>query len=200
VDLIDFADETALAGFDWMNRPPHTTCKGGLHIRTAPDTDFWQRTHYGFRRDSGHFLHRGVRGDFTLETQVSFEPTAQYDQCGVMVRVDGGNWIKASVEFEDAAIGRLGSVVTSGGYSDWASQDIASSIGRVEWRMSRRGDDFLVEARLPAATWQQLRVCHLHEAGETLLAGLYACSPTGAGFACTFESLRIGPCTWPAHN
>jgi regulation of enolase protein 1 (concanavalin A-like superfamily) len=27
-----------------------------LRIRTDPGTDFWQRTHYAFEADNGHFL------------------------------------------------------------------------------------------------------------------------------------------------
>ena len=44
--------------------PPEWRASGGLHVVTGARTDFWQRTHYGFRRDDGHVYHLVVAGDF----------------------------------------------------------------------------------------------------------------------------------------
>ena len=44
----------------------------GLVVAPAANTDFWQRTHYGFRVDRGPCLLAPVRGDFTMETEVAF--------------------------------------------------------------------------------------------------------------------------------
>jgi hypothetical protein len=169
----------------------------GFTLRTQPDTDFWQRTHYGFRRDNGHCLLKPVTGDFAIQVKTTFQPEAQYDQCGLFARVDGENWIKCSTEFEDARHSRLGSVVTNLGYSDWASQDIAT-VDTVWYRMSRRGDDFLIEHSADGEAWRQMRICHLHHATETLHVGVYACSPVGEGFTCTFSDLSLGPNRWTA--
>ena len=41
----------------WLNRPAQTSITGdALAIVTDKGTDFWRETHYGFTRDSGHFL------------------------------------------------------------------------------------------------------------------------------------------------
>lgn len=45
-----------------------------LHVEPDAPTDFWQRTHYGFRVDNGHFLHADVTGDFVLGVRVCFRP------------------------------------------------------------------------------------------------------------------------------
>jgi regulation of enolase protein 1 (concanavalin A-like superfamily) len=180
----------------WFNEPARFEVGAGLEIWTDAETDFWQRTHYGFRRDDGHCLLARVAGDFCLVTHVEFEPREQYDQCGLMVRVDGGYWIKVSTEYEDEAQSRLGSVVTNLGYSDWATQDLPSSHREMWYRISRNGSDFLLENSYDGRSWLQLRVTHLHKAPGEVAAGVYACSPIGKDFRCRFRRLEIAENEW----
>ena len=60
-------------------------------------------------------------------------------------------------------------------------------------RVHRHGSDYLVEAATEGGHWSQIRLAHLHEGGPggTVAAGLYACSPKGAGFVAEFDFLRI---------
>ena len=114
--------------FYWYN-PPHFSIKNSvLVLDTLPKTDFWQRTHYGFIRDDGHCLFKDVNMSFLISIKTTFFPKKQYDQCGLMIRIDSENWIKTSVEFENSHLSRLGSVVSNKGYSDWATTDIESGI------------------------------------------------------------------------
>lgn len=184
----------------WLNPPAEWRIEDGLHLVTAGETDFWQRTHYGVRRDDGHVYQLRAAGAFTLETRVRWIPKSQYDQCGLMVRVAPETWLKCSIEYEDAAHARLGSVVTNLGWSDWATQDVGPELRAMSYRVSRKDDDFLVECSADGARWQQLRVAHLHGCPAELAAGPYACSPVGEGFACTFEHLDLGPCAWKGHG
>lgn len=183
-------------GFYWFNEPSRYRCGKGLEIVTDGETDFWQRTHYGFRRDNGHCLFTRVAGDFCISTHVRFDARSQYDQCGLMVRVDGDHWIKLSTELENAQISRLGSVVTNGGYSDWATQDVSSSVRERWYRISRDAGDFLLESAEDGHAWKQLRITHLHHVPPTLEAGPYACSPIGDNFRCCFTRFDIGESTW----
>jgi hypothetical protein len=137
-----------------------------------------------------------VTGDFSISTQVSFTPQSQYDQCGLMVRVDSQNWIKCSVEYESPTMSRLGSVVTNLGYSDWATQDISSTINTVHYRLSRQGQDFRLEYAFAAGAWQQMRIAHLHTVGDALQVGIYACSPIGEDFHCRFHFITIDENQW----
>lgn len=180
----------------WLHAPPEWRVDRGLHVGTGPKTDFWQRTHYGFCRDDGHVFHGLVSGDFTVETRVRWTPRAQYDQCGLMVRAGPESWLKCSVEYESEQHGRLGSVVTNLGWSDWATQDVGAEVRAMSWRVSRRADDFLLEWATDGADWHQLRVTHLHGCPVELAAGVYACSPVGDGFPCTFEYLDLRACGW----
>ena len=166
----------------------------------SPDaeTDFWQRTHYGFRADNGHFLYAEATGDFTLSTHVSFAHVNQYDQAGLMVRLSEDSWIKTSVEYEPELPNRLGAVVTNNGYSDWSTQDVGDELTALSMRIRREGRTYTVEYSLDEephedAYWSQLRQATLlTDNGESaVMTGLYACSPKAAGFTAWFDYLSV---------
>ncbi len=121
---------------------------------------------------------------------------AQYDQCGLMIRVDERNWIKLSTEREDERTSRLGSVVTNLGWSDWATQDVCPAPPRMWYRVSRNQGDFLLEYSFNGTTWLQMRITHLHSAKNELEMGLYACSPIGRDFQCRFLFLDVDDSNW----
>jgi len=179
----------------WFNPPPAWSVKSGqLLVRPAAKTDFWQKTHYDFRADNGHFLYLEVAGDFSVTTKVRFRPAHQYDQAGLMVRLGPSCWIKTSVEYESEGPSKLGAVVTNHGFSDWSLQDFARRRNQVRFRIRRRTQDFLVEwARGPGESWELLRMAHLAQVAprSKLQCGLYACSPKGAGFRAQFEFLQV---------
>ena len=166
---------------------------GRLHVEPNAHTDFWQRTHYGFRVDNGHFLYTRVAGDFSVTTRVRFQPVHQYDQAGLMVRLSPTSWVKTSVEYEPGPTNRLGVVVTNGGYSDWSTQDVPGELLELEFRIQRTGADYLVEYARDAQVWSQLRLAHLHtdDGQKAVAAGLYACSPTDSGYQADFELLEV---------
>jgi regulation of enolase protein 1 (concanavalin A-like superfamily) len=180
-----------LAPFRWRHEPARWRLEDVLEIRTDPDTDYWQRTHYGFRRDNGHFFFTERGGDFSISAMLTFEATAQYDQCGLMCRVDSETWMKCAAEYETPALARLGSVVTNYGYSDWATQDIPATVNALHYRLDRRGADFQLSWAAPDGAWQQMRIFHLHNCPPAVEVGICACSPTGPGFDCRVHELRI---------
>lgn len=180
----------------WFNEPSKFQVHEGLEIWTDPGTDFWQRTHYGFRNDNGHCLLQDVTGDISLTTQVTFKPQAKYDQCGLVLRLDEDNWIKASTEYISPENSKLGSVVTNLGYSDWATQDISSEVRQLWYRASKRGADVKLDFSLDGEAWQQMRICHLHQPSEKIAVGVYACSPLENSFWCQFKWLTLEPNEW----
>lgn len=188
-----------LAPFRWRHEPARWRLDEVLEIRTDPDTDYWQRTHYGFRRDNGHFFYTELTGDFSLVALLTFDATAQYDQCGLMCRVDSESWMKCAAEYETAAFARLGAVVTNLGYSDWATQDIPATVNALRYRLDRRDADFQLSWAAPDGEWQQMRIFHLHHCPAALEVGICACSPTGPGFVCHVRELSIGPNEWLPH-
>lgn len=180
----------------WFNEPTYHIHDNQLSLRTNPATDFWQRTHYGFTRDDGHCLLATVATDFLLSVHTSFEPSFQYDQCGLIVRLDAENWIKTSIEYENPHQARLGSVVTNLGYSDWATQDIDGTIRSMRYRIQSRGRDFLLEYSQDGKLWQQMRIAHLHAPYDSLQVGLYACSPMPGSFNAVFDEFVLTASAW----
>ena len=193
-----FLQPTLPPDFFWFNEPRRYHSGNGLEIFTDEKTDFWQNTHYGFQRDDGHCLLIRQTGDFSLITHVEFQPREKYDQCGLMVRIDRQNWIKASTEYESENVSRLGSVVTNLGYSDWATQDVTSNYRAMWYRISKRGIDFLLENSYNGQAWLQMRITHLHKETEYYEIGVYACSPIGKDFRCLFKTLEISDNKWQA--
>ncbi len=189
----DFAKLTELPGFEWHCPPPTWGFDAeGLFVQPAAATDFWQRTHYGFSADNGHFLFTRLAGDFVVSATVRSQPRHQYDQAGLMVRADAECWIKTSAEYEPEGANRLGVVVTQHGFSDWSTQDLAREANEISFRVARSGSEFIVSARLAGTEWTQLRMARLAcDALAPLAVGPYACSPKEAGFRCVFTELSL---------
>lgn len=175
----------------WFNEPSDWKVENNkLGISPAAETDFWQKTHYGFAVDNGPFLKINVDGDFVCETQVHCNFKHQYDQAGLMVRVSDQCWIKTAVEYEPSEPNRLG-VVATNGYSDWSTQNVADDFLNYTLRISRIKSDYTIECLdRESNEWIQLRVLHLMDT-PTVEVGVYACSPKGAGFKAEFDYLKI---------
>ncbi len=191
-----------LSLFSWLN-PPNTweITQGSLTFTTEPETDFWQRTYYGFRNDNAHaFLTTVDEETFSFAVRVAWTYQTLFDQCGIVLYQDANNWCKASAEYDNPAFSRLGSVVTNLGYSDWATTDIDSAITHMVYRLSRRGQDFLIENSLDGKHFQQMRVFHMHTPLEAVCIGVYACSPLQSSFEAEYSEFHLGECLWEAHE
>ncbi|MEK3985606.1 DUF1349 domain-containing protein [Paenibacillus sp. FSL K6-3166] len=172
-----------------------------IEIVTEPNTDFWQRTYYGFRNDNAPaLLMKTDEKYFSFIVKTDFDSAHRFDQCGVIVYQDSDNWFKASIEYENEEYQRLGSVVTNHGYSDWATTDIDATIKTMYYRLSRRESDFCVENSLDGITFKQMRIFHLFEGSKYINFGLYACSPEDSSFKATFTEIEITECQWLEHK
>lgn len=200
----------------WLNKPNKSFIDSEtVEITTEPGTDLWQKSYYGFQNDNAHALVFTKKDNFTFTTHISFDYRELFDQCGLLVYLDCDNWFKASIEYDNKHYSRLGSVVTNFGYSDWATQDIAT-ITSIWYRLSRRGPDFRIEYSRNGKTFMQMRIFHLHCLGETsremakaelplpteapVSFGFYACSPLDSSFSARFDRFYIENCIWKAHN
>ena len=170
-------------------------------ITTEPGTDLWQRTYYGFQNDNAPVLQMETdetRFSFTVRTD--FDSRHRFDQCGVAVYLDSENWLKASIEYENAEYQRLGSVVTNRGYSDWATSDIPASVRSMWYRLSRREADYCIECSADGVHFQQMRICHLHAGTGRIRFGVYACSPENSSFEARFSCMALTDCLWADHQ
>lgn len=187
-----------LTQFTWLNEPPQVTLTDDrLTFNTLPDTDYWQRTHYGFQRDNGHSFVMPMPESFTFSVKTAFSPSAQYDQCGLILYLNQDAWAKVSTEYEDEEISQLGSVVTNFGYSDWATTYISSKTTVMHYRLSNNGNDFLAESSEDGEIWKQMRVFHLHANLAGARIGVYACSPMQkTNYTVTFSEFAMTPSIW----
>lgn len=179
--------------FAWINPPPRWAGDAAaLELETAPSTDFWRETFYGFTRDSGHAWLAPVEGDFTASARFRGDYRALYDQAGLMVMETGGEaWAKAGVEFTD---GRMHfSVVTSAPRSDWSVIPLAAATpaSLVAARVTRHGDALRVQYAVDGSPWAMARLAAF--VPGPVRVGLMACSPERGGFVARFEGLEIGP-------
>ena len=182
----------------WINRPKKfSVSEEKITVITEEKTDFWQRTHYGFRNDNGPtFLFRTDRENFSFVLKTAFNSKKIYDQCGVIIYQNSDNWFKASVEYENGIYQRLGSVVTNSGYSDWASTDIDGNINEMYYRLSRKGKDFCLENSSDGLNFKQMRIFHLFEAENEINIGVYACSPSDSSFEAVFTEFGFYDSVW----
>ena len=169
-----------------------------IKITTEPNTDLWQRTYYGFQNDNAPVLQTKLSEKyFTFITKTNFASKTRFDQSGIVMYLDSDNWFKASVEYENEKIQRLGCVVTQNGYSDWCSNDIPADIKSIWFRLSRREADYYVEYALDGKDWKQMRMFHFFKGEDEINLGVYACSPgKEASFEAEFTNMELTECKW----
>ena len=186
----------------WV-RPPkrYRIADNEMQIETDAHTDLWQRTYYHFQNDNAPLLQFETdERFFSFEVLTRFESKVRFDQCGIVMYLDSENWLKASIEYEDGKIQHLGSVVTNGGYSDWATTAIPADVSAMRYRLSRREDDFRIECAYEGKEYSQMRVCHMAAATGAVRLGIYAASPEESSFTARFSELSFGACAWLAHD
>ncbi len=191
-----------LKQFQWTREPlEYLISEDKIEILTKPHTDLWQRTYYHFRNDNAPVLQMKTEEKFfSFLVKTEFDSKHRFDQCGVVVYLNSDNWIKGSIEFENEEFQHLGSVVTNNGYSDWSTTEIPASIKSMWYRLSRRDDDFCVECSIDGQKFQQMRICHMFNAKDEILFGVYACSPENSSYKAVFSNLEMTECQWLAHS
>ncbi|MCI2420000.1 DUF1349 domain-containing protein [Saccharopolyspora sp. K220] len=181
-----------LSGWRWLNEPVNWLSYAGLTVTSDASTDFWRTTHYGFVRDSGHALLREVGPRFSLTTRFFGDYREQYDQAGLLLRLDERNWIKTGIEYVDGE--QLLSAVVTREVSDWNVVPLAAVCGEVESiTIEMRRVDDAVTIRYAAEGGEPktlLRVAYFPP-DVPAEAGPMCASPEGAGFPIRFAELSF---------
>ncbi|MDO3702275.1 DUF1349 domain-containing protein [Micromonospora sp. C28SCA-DRY-2] len=184
---------------DWLNPPVRSTEEpgGDLVVEPAEGSDLWRHTSYGFVHDDAPALLAPFPAGSAVEVSFRLDYTEQFDQAGVLVRVDERTWVKAGVEVSDGQP-QVGAVVTRE-FSDWSVAPVPEWVGReITVRASRVGDALTVRARAGGQPWRLVRLAPLTpEAAAT--AGPYCCAPTRAGLRVRFTGWRRGPADAALH-
>lgn len=174
----------------WLN-PPKTwssDAAGVMTIITDRATDFWRETHYGFTRDSGHFLGFDAPSAFTAQLRIRGEYKELYDQAGIMVRIDERRWVKAGIELSDGRA-MLSSVLTDG-RSDWATGPYAGDPGDFWMRATVANGVLRLQMSADGKVWPLVRLAPFPVA-SSYQVGPMACTPERQGLRVRFSDLRI---------
>lgn len=179
--------------------PPRWAREDGDALLVAPvgGSDAWVETAYGFTHDDAHGLLTPLADPGAVEVTFSIDgPLAQFDQAGLMLRVDSRTWLKAGVEMSDGVL-QVGAVVTLG-RSDWSVRPVPTWAGRrVTIRASHDGEAVTLRARVDDEPFELLRVAPF-VAGE-VGAGPFCAAPTQEGVEVRFHSWRTGPADAALH-
>jgi regulation of enolase protein 1 (concanavalin A-like superfamily) len=173
----------------WFNRPAQAEVSAAeLRVTSAPGSDFWRKTHYGFIRDNGHFYFKEVKGDFTAQVRVVGHYKDLYDQAGLMLRVDDENWIKTGIEFVDGR--QNASVVVTREFSDWSVIGLDGELESFWLRVTRKAEAVEIFYSLDGEQYQLMRLAYLVPSAVTRVGPMCA-SPDGTGFDMLFTDFSI---------
>lgn len=185
----------------WLNMPHQATVTDKrIVIHAEPGTDLWQNTYYNFTKNTGHGLLAEADEECTFTVKATRDGSSLYDQCGILVYLDEKNWAKVCMEYGSETNQTLGSVVTTGGYSDWATLDIPGDVRVMYYRVSRLKDSFLFENSYDGKQYEQMRIFHLRCKNAAVRIGVFACSPTGDGMKAVFEEAAFTPPAWKPYK
>jgi uncharacterized protein len=178
-----------LPQMSWMNEPASAKINGAeIAVRSRAKTDFWQKTFDGYVADSGHFFHLPASGNFTFSALINGKYAAQYDQAGLMVRIDAENWMRCGTEFIDGK--RYASVVFTRTYSDGSTLPDLSETEPIWWRVVRKNDSIETFCSLDGDKFMSVRMGYFPKR-PTVEVGLMCAAPSGPGFDASFKALKL---------
>jgi uncharacterized protein len=176
---------------EWYNEPNSWVEEDGrLSVTAEPKTDFWRKTHYGFKRDNGHFRFVRQTGDFSASVELSAEYHDQYDQAGLMLRDDDDKWVKCGIELVDGIC--YASAVVTDDYSDWSCAPLTSPPKTVKIRLAREGDVVTVSFSIEGGPERMVRMARL-DMDDQVQIGVMCASPEGSGITAEFRDFHVIP-------
>lgn len=182
----------ALQDFEWYNEPKNVIFRDkNMLVSAEKGTDFWQSRPHRFSQDNGHYFFTRRKGDFSFVVKWTFSGCGAYNQCGLMLRIDENNWIKASIMYDNPERPMLGSSVTQNGSSDWAAQDIPQGIQDIFFKLKRLGGDYLIYYSLDGENFKQIRMTTLLNDMEEVKIGAYICAPREDNFEASISLLEV---------
>jgi regulation of enolase protein 1 (concanavalin A-like superfamily) len=173
----------------WLNEPASSKIAGEqIVVRSRAKTDFWQKTFDGYVADSGHFYHLSVPGEFTFTASINGKYAAQYDQAGLMIRIDGENWMRCGTELIDGK--RFASVVFTRTYSDGSTMPDLSETAPVWWRAIRKKDSIETLCSRDGVQFISVRMGYFPPS-RPVEVGIMCAAPSGPGFEASFTDLKL---------
>ena len=180
----------SLADFQWYNEPANVTFEEkNVKIIAKPQTDFWQSLHHQIKKDNAHFFYKTLKGDFTLIVKWQFTSYDNFNQCGIMARVDERNWFKSALMSKNKNTPEIGTCVTIGGYSDWAGALISTAPEEIFYKLERKDNDFICFYSLDGHKYIRLRQFYLRGIEPDIKAGAYIAAPQNTPFEAVLDEI-----------
>jgi hypothetical protein len=180
----------SLIDFEWYNEPLNVSFEEkNVKIIAKPQTDFWQSLHHKIKKDNAHFFYKTLSGDFTLIIKWCFKTAENFNQCGIMARIDERNWFKASVMSRKQNAPEIGSCLTIGAFSDWAGAPLSKMPTEIFFKLERKGDDFVCFYSLDSKKYIRLRQFYLRGIEPDIKAGAYIAAPQSAPFEAVLDEI-----------
>ena len=181
-----------LKQFDWMNEPQRVRFDNdGMFVSAKQNTDFWCCSRFNFKKDDGHFFYGRAEGDFCCDLNWEFATRGQFNQCGIMLRVDGENWFKASIMYQDEQNPMLATSLTHMGLSDLATLPLPRGVKRVWYRLRRRRGWYIASYSLDGTEYIQLRKFYLIRDNDEIKIGAYLCAPQNDDFSAVLRGISL---------
>jgi len=178
-----------LGKINWLNEPKTWSVEDNtITMFPNPKSDFWRKTHYGYSFDNGSFYYKKFEGEFEVTVKITGDYKTQYDQMGIMIRMDEKIWIKAGIEYVDNQM-NISSVVTHD-HSDWSMIKLDSNPESIWIKAIRRSDAIEIYYSLNNKTYTMMRLAYFPE-NTPCMVGLMAASPKGDGFKALFEEFAL---------
>lgn len=174
----------------WFNEPKKwiKTDNGQLAVTVDPGTDYWQVTHYGFKRDNGPFYYQEQAGDFEATVKITGKYKELFHQAGLMIRIDAKNWIKTGIEYVDG-VQNVSAVVTRE-VSDWSVVPRHDSPASMWLKLLRKGDYVQIEYSFDNKDFKMLRLAYFPPNVKVEI-GPVAAAPGKEPFDVMFEDFKV---------
>jgi regulation of enolase protein 1 (concanavalin A-like superfamily) len=173
----------------WYMQPKQWKIEGQRLLVTAdPKTDFWQKTHYGYSTDNGHFYFAEYPGDFEATVKVTGNYKDLFDQAGLMIRTDYRNWVKSGVEFVNGGVNV--SAVYTREFSDWSVITRPDAPPTIWLKLVRKNDSVELSYSTDGKDFQMQRLGYFPPKVKARI-GVMAAAPEGKGFSVVFENFKV---------
>ena len=143
------------------------------------------------KRYSILYKNNSKSNNFSFVVQWSFAQIKLHAQCGIMLRIDEKNWLKASIIYDNPKRPMIGTSVTQNGYSDWAAQDIPDNVNNIWFKIKRNNGEDTVYYSLDGVKFKPIRLVYMQQNTDEVKVGAYICSPENTGFDATLSQLSF---------
>lgn len=148
---MSFSDEFSSTSINerwmWTNQPQNwNTSSGYLYITPTLGTNFWSGI------DSGQLLYQYMCGNFMVQTKVQVTLSSNFQQAGLMIRMDANNWAKTTFEYSNGLTLKTG--VNRNGTASVEKVTSLLPSTRIVWlRVIRNGDSYTASYSINGLTW-----------------------------------------------